>query len=427
MNTRFYNARILLSDGKRDFLIGEGELWVENSIITCVGTPEGTPPVWDREIDCGGNLLMPGFKNMHTHSAMTFLRSYADNYELDVWLNEHIFPMETKLTPELIYRFTVLAIMEYLTSGITTNFDMYFNAEVIAKAAVDTGFRTVQTSSLSMFQSSLEEQERDYYTVNGMSELTSYVLGIHSEYIASKEIFTGVAALADRLKSGVWFHNSETQKEVLGCKERWGKTPTQIADEYGLFKYGGGGYHCVWVEDCDYEIFKKRGLTAVLNPASNLKLNSGIAPIKRFLDEGVNLAIGTDGAASNNCLDMFREMFLVASLSKIKENNACSVSASDVLYMATTGGANSVGLYDCNCIAVGKKADIIMLDLHQPNMQPDYNIVGNIVYSGSKQNVVMTMVNGKILYENGRFNIGIEPKDVYGECRAILKSICSDM
>jgi 5-methylthioadenosine/S-adenosylhomocysteine deaminase len=234
------------------------------------------------------------------------------------------------------------------------------------------------------------------------------------------ELMEGVAALAQKLKSPVFLHNSETKLEVEECKGRWGKTPTALTEELGMYEYGGGGYHCVWLDDGDIEIFKKRGLYAVTNPASNLKLASGIAPIHRFLQEGIPVAIGTDGPASNNCLDMFREMFLTTALAKVRENDAAVVGANEVLYMATTAGARAMGLLDCDDLAVGKKADLIMIDLMQPNMQPENNLVKNIVYSGSKQNVELTMVNGRILYEKGQFDIGFDPREIYAKANAII-------
>ena len=187
---------------------------------------------------------------------------------------------------------------------------MYFFPPVDAKASADTGFRTVQTSGLNNFGGTVELMEENYHIVNEMSDLTSFIVGFHAEYTTSKELMEGVAALAQKLKSPVWLHNSETKLEVAECKERWGMTPTQLTDSLGMYEYGGGGYHCVWFEEPDFEIFKKHHLTAVTNPASNLKLASGICPTKRFVDEGIAMAIGTDGPASNNCLDMFREMFL---------------------------------------------------------------------------------------------------------------------
>ena len=376
--------------------------------------------LWDREIDASGKMLISGFKNAHTHTAMTFLRSFADDLPLQSWLFDQVFPREGQLTEDDCYWLNILGIMEYLTSGITSNFDMYFFPPVDAKASADTGFRTVQTSGLNNFGGTVELMEENYHIVNEMSDLTSFIVGFHAEYTTSMELMEGVAKLAQKLKSPVFLHNAETKLEVEECKERYGKTPTQLTEELGMYEYGGGGYHCVWMEDADFEIFKKRGLTAVTNPASNLKLASGIAPIGRYLSEGIPVAIGTDGPASNNCLDMFREMFLTTALAKVREMDAAAVPANEVLYMATTAGARAMGLTDCDDLAVGKKADLVMIDLMQPNMQPENNLVKNLVYSGSKQNVAMTMVNGRILYEGGVFDIGFDPKEIYAKANAII-------
>ncbi len=430
MNIRFFNAKILClkDDAAHEYQIIEGELWVRGKEIAYIGDGSDTSHVllpgevilWDREIDAAGRLIMSGFKNAHTHTAMTFLRSYADDLPLQNWLNEQVFPREGQLTEDDCYWLNILGIMEYLTSGITSNFDMYFFPPVDAKASVDTGFRTVQTSGLNNYGGTVELMEENYHIVNEMSDLTSFIVGFHAEYTTSPELMQGVAALAQKLKSPVFLHNSETKLEVEECIGRYGKTPTQLTDALGMYEYGGGGYHCVWMDDTDFEIFKKRGLTAVTNPASNLKLASGIAPVSRYVAEGIPVAIGTDGPASNNCLDMFREMFLTTALAKVKDMDAAAVPANEVLYMATTAGARAMGLGDCDDLAVGKKADLILIDLMQPNMQPENNLVKNIVYSGSKQNVVLTMVNGRILYENGNFAIGFDPKEIYAKANEII-------
>ena len=190
-----------------------------------------------------------------------------------------------------------------------------------------------------------------------------------------------------------------------------------------MFDYGGGGYHCVYMTEEDICIFKERALSVVTNPSSNLKLASGIAPIKDFLREGINVAIGTDGPASNNCLDMFREMFLVTGLAKFREKDASAVDADQVLSMATLGGAKAMHIRESDVLAKGKLADMIMLDLHRPNMQPINNISKNIVYSGSKENVKMTMVHGKILYEKGEFFVGMDPEEIYRKVNDIKERI----
>lgn len=430
MNIRFYNGKILRTKENHSFEISEGELWVKGNKIVYLGDGKDLDGVyqrmdepfiiWDREIDAKGYVIMPGFKNAHTHSAMTFLRSFADDMPLKDWLYNQIFPREAKLMPGDIRHLCKLGIMEYLTSGITANFDMYLNPMEIAEASAECGFRTVQTSGLNDFTRSLSLLEEDYRKVNEMSELTTFLLGFHGEYTTSRELMEGVAKLAEKLKSPVWLHNSETEKEVKECRERYGMTPTQITEALGMYAYGGGGYHCIYFEEKDFEIYRERGLTAVTNPSSNLKLASGTAPTARFLKEGISMAIGTDGPASNNALDMFREMFLVTGLAKVRERDAAAVPAEEVLYMATAGGARAMELSACDSLEEGKLADLILIDLNQPNMQPENDFVKNIVYSGSKSNVALTMVNGRILYEKGEFFIGIDPKEVYAKANEII-------
>ncbi|MDD3252582.1 MAG: amidohydrolase [Lachnospiraceae bacterium] len=422
MKIRFYHAKIMTM--QTDFEISEGEVWVEHNRITYVGPGSGgvlrKQPDWDREIDVEGNLMMPGFKNAHTHSPMTFLRSYADDLPLQEWLNRQVFPMEAKLVPEDVVWLAKLAIMEYLTSGITSNFDMYFHQDQVVQASVETGFRTVLVSGLNDFVSSLEELEANYEKYQDYHERIGYRLGFHAEYTTSEKLLRGVAALAEKYHAPVFTHNSETAAEVAGCMARHGMTPTAYLDSLGMFAYGGGGYHCVHMSEEDLEIFEKRGLTAVTNPGSNMKLASGTAPVAQMLERGISMAIGTDGPASNNCLDMFREMFLVTGLAKLRERDASAVPAEQVLAMAVRGGARAMGLEDCDCLAEGKLADLIVIDLQQPNMQPLNHIARNLVYSGSKQNVQLTMVNGQILYEKGTFHIGAEPGDVYRKVNEII-------
>ena len=419
MNIRIYNARILtMEDGRPLF---EGELHVKGNKISYVGPAlSETEGGWDREIDAMGNVIMPGFKNAHTHSAMTFLRSYADDLPLLEWLNEQVFPMEAKLTADDIYHLSKLAIMEYLTSGITANFDMYLTPDTIAQASKECGFRTVMVGGLNNFSQSFEGLEEWMQKYNDPEELVTFQLGFHAEYTNSRENLERLAALAHKYQAPISAHSSESKSEVEGCIERYGMTPTALFDSLGMFDYGGTYYHCIHMTDEDIEIMANKGIYAVTNPASNMKLASGIARIEDMLAKGVKVAIGTDGPASNNCLDMFREMFLVTALAKIKGENAAALSADQVLKMATINGAHCMGLKDADVLAEGKLADIIMLDMHQPNMQPINNIEKNIVYSGSKQNVKMTMVDGKILYEDGRFFIGTPAQDVYAKANEII-------
>jgi len=218
-------------------------------------------------------------------------------------------------------------------------------------------------------------------------------------------------------------HCQETEYEVETCLERTGKTPIAYLDSLGVFDYGGAIFHGVVVGEEDIEILRSRGVLVVTNPASNLKIASGIAPIHKYLEHGVEVAIGTDGPASNNALDMFREMYLTTVLQKVTCKNPEAVPAMEVLKMATINGAKAMGLIDCNYLDIGKKADIIMIDLQQPNMQPLQNIAKNVVFSGSKSNVKMTMVNGKVLYQDGEFIQDVTKEEIYKKANEIARRI----
>ncbi|MBD5474267.1 MAG: amidohydrolase [Lachnospiraceae bacterium] len=416
-----------MEEGKDIFF---GEVWTRDDRIIYVGDGRDTDRIfeelsvpgiiWDREIDCRQNLLMPGFKNAHTHSGMTLLRSFADDLPLDEWLNNRVFPIEAKMSPEDIYELSKLAILEYLSGGITAVFDMYLTPETIADAFDDMGMRCVQVGAVNNFSQSPELVEEMYQKLNNRSPLQSYILGFHAEYTCSKELLMSISDLAHKYKAPVFTHLAETEGEVVGCRERYGMSPLEFLDSLGIFDFGGGGYHCVHMTSSDIAIMKKRGLYAVTNPASNVKLASGIAPISEYLKEGIPVAIGTDGPASNNCLDMFREMFLVTGLAKLKEKDAAAVDGLTVLKMATVNGAKAMGLIQADVLATGKFADMILIDLNQPNMQPLNNIAKNLVYSGSKQNVIMTMVGGRILYEKGEFFVTDKPENIYRKANEII-------
>ncbi len=425
MNIRLYNAYILTMEPDKPIFYGE--VWVANEKIVFVGNEniakERNLSVgqFDKEFDCAGNLLMPGFKNAHTHSAMTFLRSYADDLPLQDWLQKKVFPNEAKLTSEDIYTFTQLAVLEYLSSGITGIFDMYINPDAVGHACEDMGMRCVLVSGLNDFTSSIEQTKEEYLKWNSKKGLVSYQLGFHAEYTTSKEKLEQLAGLSHELQAPVYAHMNETAKEVEECKQRYGVEPIVFLDSLGLFDYGGGGYHCVHVTEKEIEILKQKNVYVVTNPASNLKLASGIAPINRYVQEDIPVAIGTDGPASNNCLDMFREMYLVTALAKLREGDAACMDALKVLEMATVNGAYAMGINEADILKEGKLADIILLDLQQPNMQPIHNIEKNLVYSGSKSNVKMTMINGKILYEDGEFLTKESAADIYAHSNEIVK------
>ena len=425
MNIRFCNARILtMADGMN--IIENGELHVRGDKITYIGPTEKSEDrtrQWDKKIDLNGNLIMPGFKNCHTHSGMTFLRSRADDMKLQDWLFNQVFPLEAKLTAEDVVYCSKLAVLEYLTSGVTAICDMYLSPYETATAVENMGMRCVHCGAVSgedNIDAKIDRMEGMFNNINGKNSLTSFRLGIHAEYTASKELMKKVADLSHKYNTPVYMHNSETKSEVESCKEKYGMTPTELFDNLGMLDNGGVFFHGVHMSENDFEIMKKHNVSVITNPGSNTKLASGIAPIETYLKKGINVGIGTDGPASNNCLDMFREMFLVTGLAKLRENDAAAVDAFKVLEMATVNGARAIDLNDSDVLAAGKNADLIVIDLHQPNMQPLNNIAKNIVYSGSKINVKMTMIGGKILYENGKFNVGEDPEGIYRDVQKIV-------
>lgn len=412
---KFTNGLVL----NKDFEIVQDDVYVDDNKIVAIGQSD---IVADTVYDLDGNLLMPSFKNAHSHSGMTFGRSFADDMPLHSWLQNKIFPMEANLIPEDIYWLSRLAFLEYLTSGITACFDMYYDQEEFVKACIDAGFRSVLTSGLNNFKESIDLIDENYNKFNNIHPLISYKIGFHAEYTTSLELMQGIAGLANKYKAPVFMHSSETESEVNDCINRYGKTPTQLFNDLGMFNYGGGAYHSVWVTDDDLEIYKQKGVWAIINAGANCKLASGIAPVSKMLKKSIKLAIGTDGPCSNNALDMFREMYLIAATQKINDMDAASTDANEILKMATIGSAHCMGLNNCDVIDVGKIADLIVIDLHRPNMQPINNITKNIVYSGSKENVKMTMINGKILYQDGKF-IDTDINEIYQKSQAIIDRI----
>jgi len=409
--TRIFNAKIL----QKDFSVKDGELCISGGVIAdkCDCGKCG------QEIDACGNLLIPGFKDAHTHSAMTFLRSRADDMPLNDWLTKQVFPQEDKLTAEHIHWFTKLAILEYVSGGITAAFDMYFEPEAVASAAKDAGFRITMCGAVNNFGTTTAKLRDFYEKYNKFDPLVAYKLGFHAEYTNSADNIRTIAEMAKTYKAPVYTHMSETKAEVEGCYERHGKSPAVLFEELGVWEYGGGGFHCVHLNDNDIDIMARRGVWAVSNPCSNLKLASGIAPLMKLSRKGVKIALGTDGAASNNALSMFREMYCAVTLQKHLENDAAACPADLALGWAVSGAA--MGLDDCVSLEPGQKADLVMIDLNRPSMRPHNNLVKNIVYSGDASVVKMTMVGGKILYKDGEFFVGDKAEDIIAKCEKLMK------
>lgn len=420
---RLHNARIMPMLSPGDCSIVEGELWTDGGRISYVGPPREDMPAFEREIDLGGDLIIPGFKDAHTHNPMVFLRSFADGLPLHDWLFQQVFPREARLFPEAIYALTRLAVLELLSGGVTAAFDMYFYRDAYVQAVIDSGFRSILCGAVAAGDADWSVAARDFEKYNAMGPLVGYRLGFHAEYTASEELLRYISELAHTYKAEVWTHNSETKSEYEGCIERHGMSPTRYFDQLGLFDYGGGGFHCVWFDEGDMRIFRDRGLWAVTCPASNAKLASGVAPLSEFMDMGINLAIGTDGASSNNALDMFREMYLACVLQKLRREDAAACPAGDILYAACSGGARAMGLPDCDSLTPGKWADLAVIDLSRPSMRPILAPAQNLVYSGSKDCVRLTMVAGRILYENGEFHVGDSVEHIIAEAEKYTKEL----
>ena len=250
---RFFNGRVLKLNGS--FEITDEEVWTDGNKIVYIGKERADDNTeFEREIDLQGNLLMPSFKNAHTHSAMTFARSYSDDMPLQEWLYDKIFPLEDKLTADDIYKLSKIAFLEYLSSGISACFDMYYFPEAIAKASIEMGMRTVLCGAVNNFKESVELLEEYYSKYNNYHELISYQLGFHAEYTTDKSLMKKISKLAKKYEAPVFMHSSETMEETQACINTYSKTPTELFDKLGLFNFGGGAFHSVWVDDNDLNI-----------------------------------------------------------------------------------------------------------------------------------------------------------------------------
>lgn len=355
-------------------------------------------------------LLMSGLCNAHSHAAMTLLRGYAENLPLDRWLNERVFPFEDKIQNEDAYYSTLLAIAEMLRTGTTSFTDMYFFSEHVIKAVGESGikcnfgraitsFSDCDISEIPSFRES-EELVKTYH--NAFDGRLKIDMSLHAEYTNRRTVMEQFAESVKAHGLRAHIHLSETEKEHEECKQRHGGlTPTELFAACGVFDVPTTAAHCVWVTDSDMDILKEKGVTVATNPASNLKLGSGVCNIYALLKKGINTALGTDSVASNNNLDMFREMYLCALLPKGFYRRPDVVSERDVLKMATQNGYAAQGRTDCGTIEVGNRADLIVVDLDTVHMCPHNDTVNHLVYAASGADVLLTMADGKVLYKDG--------------------------
>ncbi len=439
MKILFKNADILLRGKKEYRVMKNAFLGVDGEYISYIGKkrPQGS---FDLEKDMKGKLLMPGLVNAHGHAAMTLIRGAGSGLPLDKWLNEAIFPIEAKMGPKDIAIGDTWAIMEMLSSGTTQAADMYdypfAGAMVYAKAGMKVNLCRVGLC----FDPSLEPGEwprtaesiNFINVMNGKAALNPEAIreipgvartgklpaalrkavasgrvkaefSLHSEYLSTRKYVKAISEANSVMKCRVHIHVSETASEHQECIRRHGKTPTAYFEEMGILDQPCYFAHCVHSTDDDFRIMAEKGVSLVHNPTSNLKLGSGMARIEDAVEAGVNVAIGTDGTASNNNLDMFEEMHIAALLQKGSRQDPTLLTDSQILDMATVNGAKALGRPDTGVLKVGKKADIIALDMSAPHLQPAIDPVALLVYSAHGSDVCMTMVDGKILYEDGRF------------------------
>ena len=385
----------------------------------------------DKVIDAEGKILLPGLVNTHTHLSMTLFRGLADDLSLDSWLNDHIWPMEANLNGDYCYIGALLGAVELIKSGTTTFSDMYFYMEDVARAVEDAGIRAVLSYGMIDFgieekrEAEIKENMALFNACNGMADGRIKVFfGPHSPYTASEELLVKVRELADENGMGIHIHVSETQKEINDSLDERGLRPFEYLEKIGFLGPDVVAAHCVWLSDNEIEIIKKHGVKVSHNPCSNMKLASGIAPVSKLIENGICVSIGTDGASSNNNLDLIEELKTASLLQKVSTLDPKVLDSNESIRMATIKGAEALGLDDeIGTIEVGKKADIILIDTAAANMTPDCSsLSSNVVYSANGSNVDTTICNGKILMENKKLTT-LDEEEIYAKARQAIKEL----
>jgi len=407
------NIDFTLTMDNNNTVIKNGNIGIRDGKIEFVNIPDSqlADVEADRVIDGRHRLAMPGLVNAHTHCAMTLLRNYADDLPLEDWLFNKIIPVETTLSPEDIYWGTKLGIIEMIKSGTTSFADMYIHMDEVARAVMESGIRANLSRSPFFFHggstNELIDECQDCFDYHrkwdgaGEGRIKVYI-EVHSTYLFDEGTLRASAELAKSCGTGIHIHVLETLNEVEESKRKYGAGSVEVCEKFGILDVPVIAAHCVYVTDSDMDIFKAKGVSVAHNPTSNLKLGSGIARIPQMLEKGLNVAIGTDGTASNNNLNMFEEMHIAALLHKGTNRNPALVSAVDALRMATVNGAEAIGFKDeVGRIEKGMKADIILLDIDKPHLFPINNPVSATVYSAQGSDVDTVIIDGKIVLENG--------------------------
>ncbi len=374
-----------------------------------------------------GGIVIPALVNGHTHVSMTLLRSYADGYDLQDWLFNYIFPVEEILTDEDIYYGAMIGIMDMISSGCVLFADMYDHMEQVARAVAETGTKAMLCRGVTYFDDSVafENHKGTCEAVSLCKNFNNTAdgriktnLGPHSVYTTTERFLRHMTETAQNLGCGMHIHLSETVKENEDCIKEHGKSPTQYLSNIGFFDVPVIAAHCVHLSDDDIKILSDNNVTPVHNPTSNLKLGSGIAPIMKM--KNLNLAIGTDGASSNNNLNMLEEIHLASLITNGAQMNPKAVSAYEALKWGTN--ARGIGFDDTGVIEAGKKADIVILDGTKPHCMPMHNPLSNVVYSMGSGDVDYVFSNGSLLYKKGEF-LTIDKEKIYFETNKCFKRI----
>jgi len=403
MNILIKNIDIIPVDGKEE-VIENTNLYIVGDRIEHIGDLLDTIKV-DKTIDGRGKVLMPGLVNAHTHIGMSLLRNYADDLPLFDWLSDMIWPIEAKMTDEDIYWGSMLSMAEMIETGTTTFCDMYDSMDFVAKGVEKSGMRAVLTRGViedDKWEEKLRASEELYREWNNKAGgRIKIMMAPHAPYTCGKDSLKDIKDLAEDLDTGIHIHVSETKAELEDSLRDKGMTPVEFLNDIGVFDRPTVAAHCVHVNKRDMEIMKEKNVSPVNNPTSNLKLASGFAPIQEMLDMGINVALGTDGSSSNNNLNMFEEIHIASILNKALNEDATSVKAMDVIKMATINGARALGLdKEIGSIELGKKADLILIDIKKAHIYPVHNLISAITYSVQGSDVDTVIVDGRILMEN---------------------------
>lgn len=360
-------------------------------------------------IDARGGIIMPGLVNTHTHAAMTLFRGLADDLPLMSWLHDHIFPAEAALDHRKVYAGALLACAEMIMSGTTTFCDMYLFEDAVAQAAQSAGMRAVVGEVLFDFPSphygtweqGLVYTERLIESYRG-NPLITIAVEPHSPYLCAPELLNLAFGLACRHQLPLVIHLAETESEVQTLRQRYGRSPVEHLEALGVLAPNVLACHCVMVSETDIDRLKRCGVNVSHNPESNMKLASGIAPVPELLAAGICVGLGTDGAASNNNLDLFLEMDTAAKLHKVNRLDPTVLDAATVLRMATIDGARALGLNErIGSLEPGKQADVILIDTYKPHLTPLYHPASQLVYAAKGSDVTSVIINGRVVMENG--------------------------